>query len=700
MEKDNLNQKKENLNQEEDNRLEQDLRQMADDVTLPDSLEPEAIRKMLDERQAENRKTDHKKVQKEEKKAKKKRSWKRYLSVAAAACACVVIGIAVTANTPKGADQIETAQTLTAAKDYKEIKKCIKNYEKKVDRDNNSIARGLFSTESKADTGRAETSAVTQSSNVSDSASYSDTNVREDGVGEADIVKTDGKNLYSLCQSTVTITSLDNGSMEKLAVIEQDAERYVEEMYLQDDKLVLLGTLSEPVGDENAEDCMYYETSTYVQVYDVSDPANPTEISTLSQSGGYNTARIKEGYVYVLSGFHPYKDNVTPRDPWYIPVVQGKAMAAEDIYMPSEEYGSDYTIITAFSLNNPSEKTDSKAVFGYSGVCYVSENNIYITNDYYEDGDTTRTLIQKVAYADGKMEGIGQTKIKGTLNDSFSIDEYNGNLRLVTTIDSANAEDDVAPLLERADGTASQTIADQAEKKEAVDNDPEEQTSEDDVADEAVPGTNSLYILDDNLKIIGSIHNLAKDEQIYSARFMGDTGYFVTFQQTDPLFSVDLSNPENPVILGQLKIPGFSEYLHPYGEEKLLGIGMDVSEDGFTTEGVKLSMFNTSDPANVTEESKYTVEDSYGTDVGYNYKGVFVDTEKNLFGFITYNDGVTYHLFTYDENEGFQKILSRKMSGYESCRGLYVGNAFYLVSGNTIESYAMDTFEKIDDIVL
>ena len=207
-------------------------------------------------------------------------------------------------------------------------------------------------------------------------------------------------------------------------------------------------------------------------------------------------------------------------------------------------------------------------------------------------------------------------------------------------------------------------------------------------------------MLNDKLEIIGSIHNLAKDETIYSARFMGDTGYFVTYRQVDPLFSVDLSDPENPKILGELKIPGFSEYLHPYGDGKLLGIGMDVSEDGFTTEGVKLSMFNVTDPSNVTEENKYTIEESYGTDVGYNYKGVFVDVQKNLFGFITYHDGVTYQLYTYDEAEGFKEVMSRQLSGYEGSRGLYIGDVFYLVSGNMIESYSMNGFEKMDDIVL
>lgn len=272
----------------------------------------------------------------------------------------------------------------------------------------------------------------------------------------------------------------------------------------------------------------------------------------MEQSGGYNTSRIVDGYVYVLSQFHPYEDNVTARDLWYIPEVQGKSIEAENIYMPQEAEGNEYTIITAFSLDNPSEKTDSKAVFGYSDVCYVSENNIYITSNYYEDSDVSRTLIRKISYTDGKLVGVAQTKIKGMLNDSFSIDEYEGNLRLVTTIDEIYSNDDIMPLNETADKT----------EKAVAEN-----------VKDAVPGTNSLYVLNDKLEIIGSIHNLAKDETIYSARFMGDTGYFVTYRQVDPLFSVDLSDPENPKILGELKIPGFSEYLHPYGDGKLLGIG-------------------------------------------------------------------------------------------------------------------------------
>lgn len=675
------NREKNNKKIENEKRLEQDLRQMADDVILPDSLEPEAIQKMLQARQEEK--------QQGSKTKKNKKNWKRIVPIAAAACVCVIVGATVgikqinkgnnktldAATIASAADQKETTQTLITAKDYKEIKKCIKEYNKQMARDNNSMAIGMYESASSSDAASAE------SSNVSDTGAYSDTNLRENGVGEADIVKTDGKNIYTLCRSVVTITAIDNGSMEKLASIEQDAERYVEDIYVQDDKLVLFGTLGRQVGNSEDSEAYdgYYENNTYVQVYDISDPSNPKEIGNMEQSGGYNTSRIVDGYVYVLSQFHPYEDNVTARDLWYIPEVQGKSIEAENIYMPQEAEGNEYTIITAFSLDNPSEKTDSKAVFGYSDVCYVSENNIYITSNYYEDSDVSRTLIRKISYTDGKLVGVAQTKIKGMLNDSFSIDEYEGNLRLVTTIDEIYSNDDIMPLNETADKT----------EKAVAEN-----------VKDAVPGTNSLYVLNDKLEIIGSIHNLAKDETIYSARFMGDTGYFVTYRQVDPLFSVDLSDPENPKILGELKIPGFSEYLHPYGDGKLLGIGMDVSKDGFTTEGVKLSMFNVTDPSNVTEENKYTIEESYGTDVGYNYKGVFVDVQKNLFGFVTYHDGVTYQLYTYDEAEGFKEVMSRQLSGYEGSRGLYIGDVFYLVSGNMIESYSMNGFEKMDDIVL
>ena len=127
---------------------------------------------------------------------------------------------------------------------------------------------------------------------------------------------------------------------------------------------------------------------------------------------------------------------------------------------------------------------------------------------------------------------------------------------------------------------------------------------------------------------------------------------------------------------------------------------MDVDEESITTEGVKLSMFDISDPASVQETAFYVIEDMYGTDVAYNYRAVFVDTEKNLFGFTAWSSGANwYYIFTFDET-GFHEVLKRELSGWGETLGLYAGEQFYIVCGNTVESYTMDGFEKVDDIVL
>lgn len=307
----------------------------------------------------------------------------------------------------------------------------------------------------------------------------------------------------------------------------------------------------------------------------------------------------------------------------------------------------------------------------------MSSKNIYICETLWNSKDRgfTQTCIRKLSYDDGKITPIGQTRIDGTLNNSYSIDEYDGYLRMVVTLDSGSSN--VMPLVE-----------------DLI-------VSSDEAAVEESATYNSLYILDENLTEVSRIENLAPDEQVYSARFMGDAGYFVTYRQMDPLFSVDLSDPENPEILGELKIPGFSEYLHPYGEGLLLGIGMDVDETGTVTNGVKVSMFDISDPTNVQEVEKYVIEDAFSTDVSYNYKAALVDAEENLIGFMAYCDGgAEYYVFSY-EDDGFVCELEKNMLGYNSnVRGIYAGDRFYIVTANTVESFALDSFDKIDDVVL
>ena len=455
--------------------------------------------------------------------------------------------------------------------------------------------------------------------------------------------------------------------MEEIAAVTVDPDSYIRELYVEGSRMAVFYTQSKFTQEDGIE--VRSREFACTDVYDISDPSAPVKLNTFSQSGVYNTMRVKDGYAYVISSFYP--DTASPRSDVgaYVPSVQGGTLEADRIFMPEQEMGSEYTVITAFSLADPQEQTDSKAVFGSAGLCYVSSENIYVTETCYDTDDTgmSRTAVRKVAYHDGQLKGAAQAKVDGMLKDSFCIDESNGYLRLVTTITSDNG---VMPI--SGDSSAAEPDS-----------------------------SNALYVLDGELQVIGEIRDLAPGETVYSARFMGDTGYFVTFRQVDPLFSVDLSDPASPQIIGELKIPGFSEYLHPYGEGLLLGIGMDVDEEGVTTEGVKLSMFDISDPGNVTEASVYVMEDMYGTDAAYDYKAVFADVEKNLFGFRAYGgNGDVYSVFSYDAAEGFRKVFSRELTYGGDARGLYAGERFYLVVGNTVESYTLSGFEKIDDIVL
>ena len=643
--------------------LEELIRNMAEDTGIPASIHPDAVEKRLE-------------AKKKEKHLKNRR---KYIAAAAAACLCIVMGIggsylyysherAQVPDMTSGTASEVSKSVIASARNYDEIYEYIQT-ERKQSGIQSSSSDGAIedaaTTESTADGGSTPY-------NGSAENGYSDTNVREEGVGEADIVKTDGKRLYIAVGQKVEIVGIESTDMEELSEIRLEDDRYVSELYVQDDRLIVLYTRTEYNDGETGDDG-FYSDYTCADVYDISDGTNPEKLGTISQSGYYNTMRVRDGYAYVISFFYP-NTAAARSDTWaYIPEVQGAALEAADIYMPQRQMGSQYTVISAFSLEDPSDKTDSKAVFGSGGLCYVSTENIYITENYYgaDDVDVTQTAIRKVAYADGTLKGAGQTKVNGTLNDSFSIDEYKGNLRLVTTVTPVSGNDG---------GLLSGVFVDSA------------QTS--------AENSNSLYVLDKNLEVTGEIHDLAKDERVYSARFMGDTGYFVTFRQVDPLFSVDLSDPSDPKIIGELKIPGFSEYLHPYGDGLLLGIGMDVDEEGVTTDGVKLSMFDVSDPSDVKETQNYVLEGMYGTDAGYDYRAVFADVEKNLFGFMAYGDPNEYFVFTYGE-DGFKEVFSRELNGYgENTRGLYAGDRFYLVSGYTVESYTLNGFEKVDDIVL
>ena len=207
--------------------------------------------------------------------------------------------------------------------------------------------------------------------------------------------------------------------------------------------------------------------------------------------------------------------------------------------------------------------------------------------------------------------------------------------------------------------------------------------------------------------------------------FMGDTGYFVTYRNTDPLFSADLSDPTKPKIIGELKITGFSEYLHFYGENKLLGIGWETDPDTGSIEGLKCSMFDITDPSDVKEIDRIVLKNVSICDALSNYRAILASPDKNLFGFaygLYKNSGTGdyyhteeqyyYGLLSYSEEDGFVPgaYLNITQSGlfddaltnteYRTMRGIYISDTFYLVTENGISSYDMTDGYKLTDTLL
>jgi len=227
--------------------------------------------------------------------------------------------------------------------------------------------------------------------------------------------------------------------------------------------------------------------------------------------------------------------------------------------------------------------------------------------------------------------------------------------------------------------------------------------------------TNNLYILDEELKEIGKIENLANDERIYSVRFIGKVGYIVTFKQIDPLFVIDLSDPTNPTVKGELKIPGYSSYLHPYDETHIIGIGYNTKDNGHggvTNANMKMSMFDVSDLENPKEIFNVNIGNEYASsEITYNHKALFYKKSENLIGFpVTYreynyrDDSNGFIIFKIDleenEFEKYGEILNQIDYRTNVKRITYIENIIYALSEQKITSYDLNTFEKLNEVNL
>lgn len=648
------------MNKKEQEFIDQ-MKQESEAVNVPKSLEPKEIEELLKSRP-------------------EKFVWKRAYIAAAAACCLLVCGIVygttresaygtnVEVGSRAGADgePVFRGSGLSTAKSYDDVYKYLEARMNEMNARSSaggavieeyaiddSADMGMVTSSSGAEAeGQAVQEAKTMDAAVPDTASsdYSETNVRQEGVDEADVVKTDGRYLYTLRDNgrAVAVTDTKEG-LAAVSEIELEDSYTIQEFYVNGGKLVLAGSTWR---EEKTKEGWYRSISnTFAITYDLSNPEKPEKLGEVMQSGDYQSSRMAGGHVYLFSQYYVYDNGaVTAKDTdAYIPMINQGLLPEGDIYMPVTKNAYMYEVISSIDMEKPDEAKDSKAVFTDGGELYVSGQNIY----WYEDRSwyTGDTVIRRISYQDGELKAEASGMVGGYIHDSFCIDEHKGYLRVITT------EGD----------------------------------------------TNSVYVLDEELKTIGSIEGLAEDERVYSARLLGDTGYFVTYRETDPLFSVDFSDPEKPEIIGELKIPGFSEYLHFYGGDLLLGIGMDVDEDGFTTNGVKLSMFDIRDNTDVKEVQKYVLKNVYSADVMYDYRAALIDVEKNIIGFSADGgNGERYYVFSYDADNGFECLMDEAVNGngYQTVRGVYIDTILYVVKGNIIEAYSMEDYKKIDDIIL
>ncbi|MCI9595903.1 MAG: hypothetical protein HFE75_01130 [Firmicutes bacterium] len=594
------------------------------EVDIPESLTPKAVEELL------------------EKKARVRRTmWKK--AAAAAALFFIICGAVFGAIRM---DQRERTGT-EAKKDqkYDVIYQMLSSFEATGEKDISQVLMDSASSGERVATQKAaspESADQQAEASMFDSAAtadHSETNIQTQGVDEGDIVKTDGKYLYVLDTSynTVSIVQAEREKLEKKSVIEVDEDLLTREFYVSGDKLTVLG-----------EELEKNNFQTKVYTYDIQDRESPGKPKVVTQSGSWKSSRMRNGYLYVFSGYSPRFPVMKTKPEQYVPVVCGQPLEPRSILVPQKAESPEYLVMTAIDLEKPDRTRDRKAMFSSGEIFYVSSGYIYAAAGNYGKN----TEIQKFSYQKGKIQHQATGTVKGYLEDSFSMDEHQSSLRLVTTLDTAGG------------GTY-----------------------------------NNVYVLDENMKVTGSILKLAKDERIYSARFMGDIGYFVTFRETDPLFSVDFSDPSNPKIIGQLKIPGFSDYLHFYGKNKLLGIGMNTDKEG-NAENVKLSMFDISDPKDVNETDVYVLKGCYTAEALYDHHAVMIDQAKNLIGFAAESEGEAgYYLFQYDK--GFKQVAKMSMgqSGY-STRGVYIGEYFYLVEDSRIRTYKMDDFREIGEVKL
>lgn len=683
------------------------LKEKGQQVEIPDSIAPDQMCKKIKQHEAQKAFES------------KRKGLKRFGKMLPAACICIVLGMSALfwhRMTAKEITQAEIssddtvvleaagAQAMTYPEvTYEDIYASMKQAweEESVWFTGGKLVFNEMADGAEAGKSRLESVEGLKSelSAAEDSAVVGTTNVQTEGVDEGDIVKNDGRYLYQKIwekseggeKQVIQIIDTGEGLTEAARVADFDS---IEEFYVWEDVLVVIESKylneysddfqSSEKGILECEDTACYKNGYHeISFYDLTDRSRPEKIRTFTLQGSYASSRIADGYFYGFSRYYANPGEGEQDYDSYVPKLDGSRLEASRIYLPEESAGTSYLVLVSVDLRDPTEFVQTMGIVSEGEMYYVSADSIYVADtkaaEMKEGWTEDSTSLIRFSYGEGNFILRAKGEIKGRLDSSFSMDEYDDHLRVVTTV--------------------------REYKMNIVTDDRTEKTIGSEITDERQ--TNALYVLDGELKVVGKLEGLAEDEQIYSSRFMGKTGYFVTFRQTDPLFTVDLTDPTNPKVLSELKVSGFSEYLHVYGEGRLLGIGMEADEETGRQEGMKLSMFDISDGANVQEVSRLSLEKYNYSEALYNHRAALISPAKNVIGFEAVGSSSgeywkEYLVFAY-ENDAFVQKLKLPAKDAENCyystRGTFIGDVFYLLSEDgSVQSYDLNTGEQLESL--
>ena len=515
--------------------------------------------------------------------------------------------------------------------------------------------------------------------------SFGTTNTQEKDVDESNTILTDGKYIYTVNTGKVTLNIIEskNGKMNVLSTIKLKEK---EDDIISNVSMYLYKNYVAVIYEQYYESEIYRDSKTFVKVLDIKDKNSPKVIKTYAQEGINIATRRIDDKIYLVTQREIDFENLEKGED-FIPTIYNngmeKPLAPNNIFVNENCFSPQYTIIGVVNIGNKNDFT-AKAILDDCSYIYSSKDNIYtVTLPFIYKGEN-ETKIKKYAITQDGVNYVASGKVLGTPHTQFSLSEKDGYLRISTTV----------------------------AEKVSVNNNPHNMGAVDLAIIPNIIG-NNVYILDEKLQMVSSITDIAKGEEIKSARYIGDMLYLVTFRQVDPLYAIDLSDCKNPVIKSEIKLPGFNFYLHPISENLLVGIGFDGTKDD-VNDNIKVSLFDISKNDAPKEISKALVvkennkNESAFSMLGYEHK-LFIDLKENEFAFPveifrgsqTFNCYIRYGIKDnklYEIGKYFNEDYAQIMGG------TFIDNTFYSMGldktglNQIITAYDMTTNKPVSKV--